>query len=88
MVCVGPTFVTRKITRAVVRIAVDEQECLYLGNIDSLRDWGHAKDYVRVNQHGSYSLIYSPLMLKNSFTFAYHFSFPGNVDDAAARRAQ
>ncbi|SPR00005.1 GDP-mannose 4,6-dehydratase [Plasmodiophora brassicae] len=42
----GPTFVTRKITRAVARIAAGKQDCLYLGNIDAKRDWGHAKDYV------------------------------------------
>lgn len=42
----GPTFVTRKITRAVARIAAGLQECLYLGNLDARRDWGHAKDYV------------------------------------------
>lgn len=44
----GETFVTRKITRAVSRIALGLQECLYLGNLDSLRDWGHAKDYVEM----------------------------------------
>ncbi|CNH16744.1 GDP-mannose 4,6-dehydratase [Yersinia pekkanenii] len=44
----GETFVTRKITRAIANIALGLQECLYLGNIDSLRDWGHAKDYVRM----------------------------------------
>ncbi len=44
----GPTFVTRKITRAVARIKLGKQNCLYLGNIDSKRDWGHAKDYVEV----------------------------------------
>ncbi len=43
----GETFVTRKITRAVARIALGLEECLYLGNLDSLRDWGHARDYVR-----------------------------------------
>ncbi|MHB8637621.1 MAG: GDP-mannose 4,6-dehydratase [Fimbriimonadaceae bacterium] len=43
----GETFVTRKITRAIARIACGLQERLYLGNIDALRDWGHAKDYVR-----------------------------------------
>ncbi|MHB9149537.1 MAG: GDP-mannose 4,6-dehydratase [Thermoleophilia bacterium] len=43
----GETFVTRKITRAVARIALGLQKDLYLGNLDSLRDWGHAKDYVR-----------------------------------------
>ena len=42
----GPTFVTRKITMAVARIALGLQDCLYLGNLDSERDWGHAKDYV------------------------------------------
>ena len=43
----GETFVTRKITRAVVRIALGLQEVLYLGNIDAKRDWGHAKDFVK-----------------------------------------
>ena len=43
----GETFVTRKITRAMARIALGLQDCLYLGNLDSLRDWGHARDYVR-----------------------------------------
>lgn len=42
----GETFVTRKITRAVAAIAHGRQECLYLGNLDAMRDWGHAKDYV------------------------------------------
>lgn len=42
----GETFVTRKITRALARIHLGMQDCLYLGNMDSLRDWGHAKDYV------------------------------------------
>ena len=44
----GETFVTRKITRAVSRIALGLQEKLYIGNLDSKRDWGHAKDYVRM----------------------------------------
>ncbi len=44
----GETFVTRKITRAIANIAQGLESCLYLGNIDSLRDWGHAKDYVRM----------------------------------------
>ena len=43
----GETFVTRKITRGLARIREGLDQCLYLGNIDSLRDWGHAKDYVR-----------------------------------------
>merc|ERR1712159_405145 len=42
----GLTFVTRKITRCVALIHAGQQECLYLGNLDSKRDWGHAKDYV------------------------------------------
>jgi len=42
----GPTFVTRKTTRAVARIHLGLQNCLYLGNLDAQRDWGHAKDYV------------------------------------------
>jgi GDPmannose 4,6-dehydratase len=42
----GETFVTRKITRAVAAIAMGQQDCLYLGNLDAQRDWGHAKDYV------------------------------------------
>jgi GDPmannose 4,6-dehydratase len=43
----GETFVSRKITRALTRINVGLQEALYLGNLDSRRDWGHARDYVR-----------------------------------------
>ena len=44
----GETFVTRKITRALARIKLGLQDCLYLGNLNALRDWGHAKDYVEV----------------------------------------
>ena len=44
----GETFVTRKITRGLAKIALGIEECLYLGNLDALRDWGHAKDYVRM----------------------------------------
>ncbi len=43
----GETFVTRKITRAAAKIALGMQKCLYLGNLSSKRDWGHAKDYVK-----------------------------------------
>ncbi len=43
----GETFVTRKITRSVARIALGDQDCLFLGNLSAQRDWGHAKDYVR-----------------------------------------
>jgi len=44
----GETFVTRKITRGFANMALGIEKCLYMGNIDSLRDWGHAKDYVRM----------------------------------------
>ncbi|KAK4686392.1 GDPmannose 4,6-dehydratase, partial [Tremellales sp. Uapishka_1] len=51
----GRTFVTRKITRAVAEISLGKQDCLYLGNLDAKRDWGHARDYVegmwRILQH-------------------------------------
>ncbi len=43
----GETFVTRKVSRALARILVGEQEKVYLGNLDAVRDWGHAKDYVQ-----------------------------------------
>ena len=44
----GETFVTRKITRGLANIAKGLEQCLYMGNLDALRDWGHAKDYVRM----------------------------------------
>ncbi|MFQ3189272.1 MAG: GDPmannose 4,6-dehydratase [Paraglaciecola sp.] len=44
----GETFVTRKITRAIANISQGLEKCVYLGNMDALRDWGHAKDYVRM----------------------------------------
>lgn len=44
----GETFVTRKITRGIANIAYGLDECLYLGNMDALRDWGHAKDYIKM----------------------------------------
>jgi GDPmannose 4,6-dehydratase len=44
----GETFVTRKITRGLANIAQGLENCLYMGNLDALRDWGHAKDYVRM----------------------------------------
>jgi hypothetical protein len=51
----GPTFVTRKITRSVVRIRAGVEKCLFVGNLDAKRDWGHARDYVecmwRMLQH-------------------------------------
>ena len=45
----GETFVTRKITRALARITLGLQDCLYLGNLDARRDWGHAQDYVETH---------------------------------------
>jgi GDPmannose 4,6-dehydratase len=44
----GETFVTRKITRGLARIVLGQQDCLYLGNLDAQRDWGHARDYVEM----------------------------------------
>jgi GDPmannose 4,6-dehydratase len=44
----GETFVTRKITRALARIKLGLQDCLFLGNLDSKRDWGHARDYIEM----------------------------------------
>lgn len=44
----GETFVTRKITRGLARIVLNQQDCLYLGNLDATRDWGHARDYVEM----------------------------------------
>ena len=53
----GETFVTRKITQAVAAIAAGKQECLYLGNLDSKRDWGHARDYVE----GMWRIVQQPV---------------------------
>merc|ERR1711997_1407345 len=44
----GPTFMTRKVTRAVAAIHKGKQKCVWMGNIDAKRDWGHARDYVRM----------------------------------------
>ena len=44
----GETFVTRKITRGIANVAHGIEKCLHIGNLDALRDWGHAKDYVRM----------------------------------------
>ncbi|HEX7634828.1 MAG TPA: GDP-mannose 4,6-dehydratase, partial [Noviherbaspirillum sp.] len=44
----GETFVTRKITRGLTRIVLQQQDCIYLGNLDAKRDWGHARDYVEM----------------------------------------
>ena len=71
--CTGQTFVTRKITRAVANITLGFQDCLYLGNIDSKRDWGHARDYVYV----SYTAWYKRDLI--------HL---GHVVDASTREAR
>ncbi len=44
----GETFVTRKVTRGLANVAQGLEQCLFLGNMNALRDWGHAKDYVRM----------------------------------------
>jgi GDPmannose 4,6-dehydratase len=49
----GENFVTRKITRSVAKISLGQLEYVELGNLDSKRDWGHAKDYVEVSSMGS-----------------------------------
>jgi GDPmannose 4,6-dehydratase len=49
----GETFVTRKITRALARIAIGLQDCLYIGNLNAKRDWGHARDFVRSKPDGT-----------------------------------
>lgn len=61
----GETFVTRKITRAVAKIVLGQQEKVELGNIDAKRDWGHAKDYVEVCHF---------LLQVFSYTFIYQFT--------------
>ena len=52
----GETFVTRKITRALARIALGAQDCLYIGNLDARRDWGHARDFV----HAQWLMLQQP----------------------------
>lgn len=52
----GENFVTRKITRAVAKIHLNQLECVELGNLNSKRDWGHAKDYVEVRFSKTLSL--------------------------------
>lgn len=55
----GENFVTRKITRSVAKIAVGSLDCIQLGNLDSKRDWGHAKDYVEVSINIILIIIYN-----------------------------
>ena len=49
----GETFVTRKITRGLARIDAGLEQCLFMGNLDSLRDWGHARDYANAVAYAS-----------------------------------
>lgn len=53
----GETFVTRKITRGLANIAQGPESCLYMGNMDSLRDWGHARDYMRMQRYTHTGII-------------------------------
>ena len=75
----GETFVTRKITRGLANIAQGPESCLYMGNMDSLRDWGDARDYMRMQRHTHTGIIaVSPHSAKGlralllSSTFAPH----------------
>ena len=63
----GENFVTRKITRAVAKIHLGQLDCLELGNLNSVRDWGHAKDYVEVNSATIKFIIYSSATTLNHF---------------------
>ena len=75
----GETFVTRKITRAVAKISLNQQDFLELGNIDAKRDWGHAKDYVQVS--GDTNRLQCCC-----YDFNVHGCIgSGDVDDATAR---
>lgn len=62
----GENFVTRKITRSVAKIAIGSLDCIQLGNLDSKRDWGHAKDYVEVINL-TWTILSCKLMLNSYF---------------------
>lgn len=89
----GETFVTRKITRSVAKIHLGQMEKFELGNLDSKRDWGHAKDYVEVGC-GEGKLLkfnntcnYSDCTLRSLVRcnkVHYVFTSPGHVEDNAA----
>lgn len=69
---VGETFVTRKITRAVAKITLGQQENVQLGNLDAKRDWGHAKDYVEVKSHiGKYVSLKSASKRHGTYIHLY-----------------
>lgn len=63
----GENFVTRKITRSVAKIAIGSLDCIQLGNLDSKRDWGHAKDYVEV-RYLSFLLKLHPIPNKLTYS--------------------
>jgi GDPmannose 4,6-dehydratase len=77
----GETFVTRKITRALARIHEGLESCLYLGNLDSLRDWGHARDYVRAQ----WLILQQPEPEDFVIATGEHFSVREFVSRAAAQ---
>src|ERR1700748_2557944 len=77
----GETFVSRKITRALTRIKVGLQETLFLGNLDSLRDWGHARDYVRAQ----WLILQQPQPEDFVIATGEHFSGRRCVSRAAAQ---
>ena len=72
----GETFVTRKITRGLSNIALGIENCLYMGNLGALRDWGHARDYVRMqwlmlqqSEPNDYVSSYWPTILCKRFYY-------------------
>lgn len=77
----GETFVTRKITRGLARIKVGLDECLYLGNLDALRDWGHARDYVRAQ----WLMLQQPEAEDYVIATGHQYSVRAFVDAAAAK---
>jgi GDPmannose 4,6-dehydratase len=77
----GETFVSRKITRALTRIHVGLQECLYLGNLDARRDWGHARDYVRAQ----WLMLQQPTPVDLVIATGEQYSVRDFVVSAAAR---
>lgn len=76
----GETFVTRKITREVAKIHLGISKCLELGNLDSKRDWGHAKDYVEVSNCIQISLFFEKYNPDKD-----NYGFAGYVADASTR---
>ena len=76
----GETFVTRKITRGLARIKAGLGECLYLGNLDALRDWGHARDYVRAQ----WLMLQQPAAEDYVIATGHQYSVRAFVDRTAA----